>query len=57
MSHQLADDAEYMDDEYGMEDVDDEMDEDFGREMVGSDSDVEEYDYLVCFIHLFKLEW
>ncbi|KAF7146542.1 hypothetical protein RHSIM_Rhsim04G0007600 [Rhododendron simsii] len=46
MSHQLADDAEYMDDEYGMEDVDDEMDEEFGREMVGSDSDVEEYDYL-----------
>lgn len=52
MSHQPADDAEYMDDEYGMEDVDDEMDE-FGREMVGSDSDVDEYDYLVCFINLF----
>lgn len=57
MSHQPADDAEYMADEYEMEDVDDEMDEEFGREMAGSDSDVDEYDYLVCFINLFKLEW
>ncbi|KAL7195005.1 hypothetical protein ACSBR1_035260 [Camellia fascicularis] len=48
MSHHQVDDAEYMADEYEMEDVDDDMDEEFrGREMGGSDSDVDEYDYLV----------
>ncbi|GMP64862.1 hypothetical protein CsSME_00025927 [Camellia sinensis var. sinensis] len=47
MSHQQAEEAEYMADEYEMEDVDDDMDEEFrGREMGGSDSDVDEYDYL-----------
>ncbi|CAL5335459.1 unnamed protein product [Camellia sinensis] len=47
MSHHQVDDAEYMADEYEMEDVDDDMDEEFrGREMGGSDSDVDEYDYL-----------
>ncbi|XAR56849.1 hypothetical protein NMG60_11037470 [Bertholletia excelsa] len=47
MSHQRVDDAEYMADEYEMEDVEDDMDEDYrGREM-GSDSDVDEYDYLM----------
>lgn len=50
MSHYQEDDAEYMADEYEMEDIDDDMDEEFrGRDMSGSDSDVDEYDYLVCF--------
>ena len=49
MSNQQGDDAEYMADEYEMEDVDDDMDEEFvGREMEGSDSDVDEYDHMVC---------
>ncbi|BFG33655.1 hypothetical protein CerSpe_199290 [Prunus speciosa] len=39
--------AGYVEDEYEMEDVDDDMDDEFrGREMGGSDSDVDEYDYL-----------
>ncbi|CAB4312262.1 unnamed protein product [Prunus armeniaca] len=39
--------AGYMEDEYEMEDVDGDMDDEFrGREMGGSDSDVDEYDYL-----------
>ncbi|KAM3355659.1 putative WD repeat-containing protein C2A9.03 [Capsicum galapagoense] len=47
MSHQPGDDAEYMADEYEMEDVDDDMDDEFhGRDMGGSDSDVDEYDYV-----------
>ncbi|XP_057509787.1 uncharacterized WD repeat-containing protein C2A9.03-like [Actinidia eriantha] len=47
MSNQQGDDAEYMADEYEMEDVDDDMDEEFvGREMGGSDSDVDEYDHM-----------
>ncbi|XWS09566.1 hypothetical protein CRYUN_Cryun39dG0001200 [Craigia yunnanensis] len=46
MSHYQEDDAEYMADEYDMEDIDDDMDEEFrGRDMSGSDSDVDEYDY------------
>ncbi|TXG68125.1 hypothetical protein EZV62_009400 [Acer yangbiense] len=46
MSNYQADDAEYMADEYDMEDIDDDMDEEFqGRDMAGSDSDVDEYDY------------
>ncbi|XWS27666.1 hypothetical protein CRYUN_Cryun25bG0001000 [Craigia yunnanensis] len=45
MSHYQEDDAEYMADEYDMEDVDD-MDEEFrGRDISGSGSDVDEYDY------------
>lgn len=49
MSHQPGDDAEYMADEYEMEDIDDDMDDEFhGRDMGGSDSDVDEYDYMVC---------
>lgn len=49
MSHYHADNAEYMADEYDMEDIDDDMDEEFrGRDMGGSDSDVDEYDYSVC---------
>lgn len=48
MSYDQVEDAEYMADEYEMEDVDD-MDEEFhGREMGGSDSEVDEHDYLVC---------
>jgi hypothetical protein len=50
MSQYQADDAEYMADEYEMEDVDDDMDDEFrGREMGGSESDADEYDHLVCF--------
>lgn len=46
MSQYQADDAEYMADEYEMEDVDDEMDDEFrGRDMAGSESDVDEYDH------------
>ncbi|KAB1214993.1 putative WD repeat-containing protein C2A9.03 [Morella rubra] len=45
MSEYQGDDAEYMADEYEMEDVDEEMDDEFrGREMAGSESDVDEYD-------------
>ncbi|KAF9667210.1 hypothetical protein SADUNF_Sadunf16G0309300 [Salix dunnii] len=45
MSHYQGDDAEYMADEYEMEDVDDDMDEEFRAREMGSDSDVDEYDY------------
>ncbi|GMY30731.1 uncharacterized WD repeat-containing protein C2A9.03-like [Fagus crenata] len=46
MSQYQGDDAEYMADEYEMEDVDDDMDDEFrGREMGGSESDVEEYEH------------
>lgn len=49
MSHHQGDDADYMADEYEMEDGDDDMDEEFrGRDTGGSDSDVDEYDHLVC---------
>jgi len=49
MSHHQGDDADYMADEYEMEDGDDDMDEEFrGRDTGGSDSDVDEYDNLVC---------
>lgn len=49
MSHYHGDDAEYMADEYDMEDIDDDMDEEIrGRDMGASDSDVDEYDYSVC---------
>jgi hypothetical protein len=49
MSQHQGDDAEYMADEYEMEDVDDDMDDEFrGREMGGSESDVEEYEHSVC---------
>lgn len=49
MSEYQGDDAEYMADEYEMEDVDEEMDDEFrGREMGGSESDVDEYDNSVC---------
>ena len=47
MSHYQGDDAEYMEDEYEMEDVDDDMDEEFRAREMGSDSDIDEYDYLV----------
>ncbi|KAJ6894948.1 hypothetical protein NC652_028629 [Populus alba x Populus x berolinensis] len=46
MSHYQGDDAEYMEDEYEMEDVDDDMDEEFRAREMGSDSDIDEYDYL-----------
>ncbi|KAL3508305.1 hypothetical protein ACH5RR_027706 [Cinchona calisaya] len=47
MSHHQGDDADYMADEYEMEDVDDDMDDEFrGRDIGGSDSDVDEYDYM-----------
>lgn len=49
MSQYQGDDGEYMDDEYEMEDVDDDMDDEFqARDNRGSDSDVDEYDAMVC---------
>ncbi|XP_044471578.1 uncharacterized WD repeat-containing protein C2A9.03 isoform X1 [Mangifera indica] len=46
MSNYQGDDAEYMADEYDMEDIDDDVDEQFrGRVMGGSDSEFEEYEY------------
>lgn len=56
MSNYQADDADYMADEYEMEDVDDDMDDEFrgGRDIGGSDSDVDEYDYMVCEIFKFQ---
>ncbi|XP_038685019.1 uncharacterized WD repeat-containing protein C2A9.03-like [Tripterygium wilfordii] len=46
MSHYQAEDAEYMAEEYDMEDVEDDMDEEFrGRDMSASDSDVDEFEY------------
>ena len=45
MSQNKGDDAEYMADEYEREDVDNEF---HGRERGGSESDVDEYDHLVC---------
>lgn len=56
MSNQ-GDDADYMADEYEMEDVDDDMEDEFhGREMGGSDSDVDEFDYMVC-LHACEIKW
>ncbi|XP_021774028.1 uncharacterized WD repeat-containing protein C2A9.03-like isoform X2 [Chenopodium quinoa] len=47
MSHLHIDDADYMAEEYEIEDFDDDMDEDFrDREMGGSDSEIEEYDFM-----------
>ncbi|KAK2971945.1 hypothetical protein RJ640_004965, partial [Escallonia rubra] len=47
MSHHQVDDANYMADEYDMEDVDDDMDDEFrGRDVGGSDTDVDEYEYM-----------
>lgn len=45
MSQNKGDDAEYMADEYEREDVDNEF---HGRERGGSESDVDEYDHMVC---------
>ncbi|XP_024976570.1 uncharacterized WD repeat-containing protein C2A9.03-like [Cynara cardunculus var. scolymus] len=45
MSHHQEDD-EYVADEYEMEDVDDNMDDEFHVRDIGSDSDVDEYDYM-----------
>lgn len=48
MTHH-QEDAEYMADEYEMDDVDDYMDDEFrGRDIGGSDSDADEHDYTVC---------
>ncbi|KAH9620237.1 hypothetical protein KSS87_019019 [Heliosperma pusillum] len=46
MSHLRMDDAEYMADEYEMEDIDDDMQEDFRDRDGGSDSDNDEYDFM-----------
>lgn len=49
MSHQQEDDADYMANEYEMEAIDDDMDDEFhGRDIDASDSDADEYDYMVC---------
>lgn len=48
MSHGQGGDADYLADEYEMEDVDDDMDdESINRERDGVESDVDEYDYSV----------
>ncbi|XP_059666602.1 uncharacterized WD repeat-containing protein C2A9.03-like isoform X2 [Cornus florida] len=47
MSQHQVDDTEYMADDYEMDDVDDDIVEEFhGTEIGGTDSDVDEYDYL-----------
>lgn len=49
MSHYQGEDADYVADEYDMEDVDEDMDDDFrGRDSGASDSDVDDFDYSVC---------
>ncbi|KAI3820430.1 hypothetical protein L1987_07977 [Smallanthus sonchifolius] len=50
MSHYQEDD-EYMADEYEMEDIDDNMDYEFHGRDIGSDSDVDEYDYMSNKLH------
>ncbi|XP_044472806.1 uncharacterized WD repeat-containing protein C2A9.03-like [Mangifera indica] len=46
MSNYQGDDAEYMADEYDIEDIDDDVDEQFrGRYIGGSDSEFEEFEY------------
>lgn len=47
MSYYQRDDAEYMADEYEMGDVHDDMEEEFHAREMGSDSDIDEYDYMV----------
>ncbi|EPS61037.1 hypothetical protein M569_13762, partial [Genlisea aurea] len=46
MSHQPANDADDMEEEYEMEDADDDMEEFHGGEAGSSDSDVDDYDYM-----------
>ncbi|KAJ9567702.1 hypothetical protein OSB04_003668 [Centaurea solstitialis] len=46
MSHHHQEDDEYAADEYEMEDVDDNIDDEFHVRDIGSDSDVDEYDYM-----------
>lgn len=46
---QHHEDAEYLADEYEMEDIDDNIDDEYYGRDIGSDSDVDEYDYMVCF--------
>ncbi|KAL0306183.1 UNVERIFIED_CONTAM: putative WD repeat-containing protein C2A9.03 [Sesamum radiatum] len=47
MSHQVGNEADDMEEEYEMEDADDDMDDEFhGRDAGGSDSDMDEYDYM-----------
>ncbi|KAI3686123.1 hypothetical protein L1987_79795 [Smallanthus sonchifolius] len=50
MSH-YQEDEEYMADEYEMEDIDDNMDYEFRGGDIGSDSDVDEYDYMSNKLH------
>lgn len=55
MSRYQAEGAEYMADEYEMEDVDDDMDDELrGRDNGGSDSDVDEYDAMVLKTYIFS---
>lgn len=49
MSHQLANEADYMEEEYEMDVADDDVSDEFhGRDAGGSDSEMDEYDYMVC---------
>lgn len=53
MAHQQGEDADYMADEYDMEEGDDDMVEEFHiRDLDDSESDVEDYDYLVSHLTL-----
>lgn len=53
MSHQQGNEAEEMEEEYEMEDADDDMDDEFHvRDAGGSDSDMEEYEYMVRSLYL-----
>lgn len=48
MSNQQGNEAEEMEEEYEMEDADDDMDDEFhAGDAGGSDSDMDEYEYLV----------
>lgn len=52
MSYNVYEDGEYIDDEYEMEDLDDNMDDEIHRRDIGgSDSDVNEYDHTVRLIY------
>lgn len=52
MSHRQANEADYMEEEYDMEDADDDMDEFHGSDAGGSDSDMDEYEYMVCLLSI-----
>lgn len=55
MSHYQRDDADYMANEYDMEDAEYDMDYGFrGRETGGFESDIDEYELSVCEHNIFS---